>query len=99
MNKCHKGDHQAIETNHKVIDLLQEQLAAANHDYSELMKERADYIAENKMLKEDIDTLNIINASLNAVNKHLKTLLRRTLGCVDCYHPDLRIDIEQALKG
>jgi len=38
MDKCHKGDHQAIEANHKVIDELQKQLA--------------DYIAKNKRLKE-----------------------------------------------
>ena len=40
----------AIEMQNTNVELLKK-LEAANHDYNELMKERADYVAENKRLK------------------------------------------------
>ncbi len=33
------------------LDELQAELASANHDYAELQKERADYVAENTRLR------------------------------------------------
>ena len=55
MDKCHKGDHKAIEANHNVIDVLQKQLEATNHDYAKLLKERTDYLAMNTLLTEKLE--------------------------------------------
>ncbi|KKK87181.1 hypothetical protein LCGC14_2755790 [marine sediment metagenome] len=49
MDKCHKGDHQAIENNHKTIDELQKQLAVSRD--------------ENNHLKEREQLLNALEAA------------------------------------
>ena len=38
-----------------------EKLEAANHDYAELMKERKDYIAENKRLRKGLDRIKALS--------------------------------------
>ena len=41
----------AVEMQNTNVEIL-EKLEAANHDYEELMKERTDYVAENKRLRK-----------------------------------------------
>ena len=53
----------AVEMQNTNVELV-EKLEAANHDYEELMKERTDYVAENKRLQEalaEYKTLTIKN--------------------------------------
>lgn len=55
MSDCEKiALHYADKSDKLILENkeLKEKLAAANHDYNELMKERTDYVAENKALKE-----------------------------------------------
>ncbi len=41
-----------VDQDCEMVVLLKSELDAANHDYAELMKERADYVDENKRLAE-----------------------------------------------
>lgn len=69
---------------------LQEKLEASNHDYTELMKERADYVAENKrqadllvLAKEQMDAQATENKLLKEiVQKRVKWILLQ-VGSVD----------------
>ena len=51
---------------------LHEQLEAANHDYEELMKERTDYVAENKTLKAKIAYLRKRYPEIDEMEQALK---------------------------
>ena len=72
------------------MDTLQAKLEAANHDYAELMKERADYVAENKRLRD-------------AMNDELKSRVITTLEWMITHMKyradDLRQNVEEGSQG
>lgn len=46
-----------IEGMESRIETLEAELESANHDYSELMKERTDYVAENKRTRYALEKI------------------------------------------
>ncbi len=74
------------------IEELKEQLAAANHDYNELMKERTDYVAENKRLLEALNNLSKWAAAIHWNRK------KNTQDWMNGLKQRIEI-AEQALKG